>query len=564
MRFLNSRLRSDESGSTLITALLVTMVMLGLGLALLSIVDIQASQSSTERTRDRGFNLAESVLTSEAFVIGRSWPTAGDPGLMCGDTDFGDTLGATAVPSTQTALLRKHLNASYTDSAYTSASWKVNICDDDGVSSVWSDSLLTSKVAYDDNDNDKLWVRATATVGDKTRSVAGLVLVRTNQALKSKYGLATGTMTDDLGATINGLTTNALGGVLSDLLGTSPTVAADPTVAATVPASSGVTGVRCGALDLKAVPTSTCLSGTIGALGALPIINTTLTGGKLEQFPANTAATPTAIGQLRSQAVASGTYTKTGAGGTYAAAPACTITGSPDKTEIVFIETVGTGDQYCYVSVGAGVMYRALVIGSGRVILRGNGTTTAAPVFTNPAASGPQVNTFSGIVYALNLQRHDVADGGLGLGDAAAPGREVVRIENGAHVKGGVNADGKSGRVTIYPPAMSINTSALVTNLLGSGLLANTLNSLLGSLGVTGTLDALINGRCLVSLLGSCTLSLPGLGVTAVVDGLLGQLQPQRASYGSAITADIDAIQSLTTDGASGVIPKTFRELTAN
>ena len=69
------RLRDDESGAALITALLCTMVMLALGLALLAIVDTQASESTDERTRDRGFNLAESVLTSEAFVLGRNWPT---------------------------------------------------------------------------------------------------------------------------------------------------------------------------------------------------------------------------------------------------------------------------------------------------------------------------------------------------------------------------------------------------------------------------------------------------------------------------------------------------------
>jgi len=558
MRNLIGRLRQGDGGSALITALLATTIMLGLGLALLSLVDIQASHSSTERTRDRGFNLAESVLTSEAFVLGRSWPgTVPSPNGICGTPAmaFGETLGTTAATAdTRIALLRNNLNASFTDSGFGGATWSVNVCDDDAASSVWNDTLMSTKHSYDENLNNKVWVRAQATIGDVTRSVAGLVQVRSKAALSSKYGVATGTLTDDLGTSVNNLSTNALNGVLSSLLGTTPTVAPDPTQTATTPPSSGVTGVRCGALDLKAVPTSTCLSGTIGALGALPIITTTLTGGKLEQFPTTTAATSEAINQMRTQALAPpSTYTKLGAGGTYAAAPPCTITGSPSSTKLAFIEKVGTGDQYCYVSVGTGVQYKALVIGSGRVIIRGNGTTTAAPVFTGAAAGGPQVNTFSGVVYGLNLQRHAVADGGLGLGDSASPGREIVRIESGAHVKGSVSADGKSGRVTIVPPPVTLNTSALVDALVPCtvvlGLTVCTLRDTIKALGsVTTIVDDLV----------------ARVGLAATTTAIVNQLGPQRASYGSAITSDVAAVNALTVYGASGVIPKTFRELTAN
>jgi Tfp pilus assembly protein PilX len=570
MRFLTRRLRQDDTGSALITALMVTALMLGFGMALLSIVDIQASSSATERTRDRSFNLAESVLNSEAFVLGRNWPaTVPTPNNVCGNSTmaFSDTLGSTASPSARTALLRTNLNASYTDSAFAGAAWKVNVCDDDTTSSVWSKTLLTTKLGYDQNANSKVWVRAEATVGTKTRAIAGLVSVRTSPVLKSKYGLATGSVKDDLGTTVDNISTNALGGVLSGLLGTTPTVATDPTVTATSPPSSGVTGVRCGALDLKAVPASTCLSGTVGALSALPIITTLLTGDKLEQFPTTTAATSNAINQMRTQAVSSNTYYTLSAGAsTVASAPACTFTtntGTRSSSTVVFIEKVGTGDQYCYVNVATGVQWKALVIGSGRVIIRGSGTTTAAPVFTGAAASGPQVNTFSGVVYALNLQRLTVAEGGLGLGDAATARREVVRIESSAHVKGAVSADGKSGMVTVVPPPLTFSTSTLITYLVGNGLVGTTLNGLLGVLGVNGTIDALINGQCLVTLLGSCTVSLPALGTTAVVNGILNQLQSQRAAYGSAITSDVAAVNLLTVYGASGVIPKTFRELIA-
>jgi Tfp pilus assembly protein PilX len=564
MRSMIRRLRDDDTGSALITALLATVIMLGLGLALLSTVDIQASQSSTERTRDRGFNLAESVLNSEAFVLGRNWPGSSTVTTQCGASGMGfmDTLGSTTTPTdTRVSMLRSNLNGSYTDSAYSGAGWQVNVCDDSAGSNVWSNAVL-SNLSYDSNNNKKLWVIAKATVGGKTRTVAGVVSVRTNAALNSKYGLAAGSLDDDLGTTVSGLG-NVLGGqggvvgALTTLLGISPVVAPDPTLTATTPPSSGVIGVRCGLLDLQATPpASTCLTGTIGALGTLPVINSIVTGGKIEQFPTTTAASALAISQLRKQAVDAGTYTKTSAGSASTAigtgaAPACTITGTPTKDKVVFIEQVGTGDQYCTINVSSGVQYKALVIGSGRVILRGSGSITAAPVFTGPNANVPQVNTFSGVVYALNLQRLTTAEGGLGLGDATSPGREVIRIDNGAHVKGSVNADGKSAKVGIYPP-FTFSASALVDSLIPCEVPA--LNICL----LRNTLKALDPATELVTSL------LNAVGLGSIVNGVLSQLSPQNASYGSPITSDVTAINALTVTGASGVVPSSFRELTAN
>ena len=79
--------------------------------------------------------------------------------------------------------------------------------------------------------------------------------------------------------------------------------------------------------------------------------------------------------------------------------------------------------------------------------------------------------TFRGLVYALNQQRET-------LGDASLPAREVVRIDRGAHVIGGVAADGKSAQVGIYPPTMSCGFAGL--NCLLGSLLGSTL-SFLGS-----------------------------------------------------------------------------------
>ncbi|MDP2710538.1 MAG: hypothetical protein Q8O56_04910 [Solirubrobacteraceae bacterium] len=547
---LIKRARVDERGSALITALLATAMMLALGLALLSIVDTQAKESASERTRDRAFNLSESVLTSQAFVLGRNWPASippGDPACNAAAAGFGDIVGADTTPSAATARLRPNLNASYTDAAYEGATWQVNVCDDIDGSTVWSDSLLTGK-NYDANGNNKVWVRAQSTVEGRTRVLVGLVQVRTTPAIPSRFGLVSGNLTDDLGSTVNNITANALGGVLSGLLGSTPTVAPDPAVP-----GSGITGVRCGLLDLQ-VLVSTCVTGTVAALGAVPLVSTLL-GNKYEQFPTVTTTSPANIGQLRRQAQESLTYAPTSPGG---ASAVCAIPPAAGPSTVVFIEKVGTGDQSCVLNVPlGGLSYRAVVVGSGRIILRGAPIAAGAPVSTTS-------RTFTGVVYALNLQRHPVADGGLGLGDAATPGREVIRIESGAHVKGGVYADGKSAKVGIDPPNLTLNTNSLVNSLLCPGLLctlAPTLNGLLGVLGVDGTVDALINGTCLLRVLGICTLSLPGLGLDTVVGGLVNQLNPQRAVYGSAIVTHKDTIETLKVYGASGVVPGSFRDM---
>ncbi len=516
MRHLIGRTRRDERGSALMTAMLASLVMLALGMALLSIVDTQAKESGTERTRDRAFNLSESVLNSEAFVLGRSWPTAG--AAACSGAGFGDTLGSAAAPSASTAQLRNNLNASYTDTAYAGATWLVNVCDDDGTSAVWNESLL-SRPAYDSNSNSKIWVRAQSSVGGKTRIVAGLVQVRQTSALKSKYGLVAGNLTDDLSSATSAITNAAVvSGIAGGLLNSYPPVAADP-AHVTSPATSGVTGVRCGLLD-QLTELKTCLTGMFSAVSALPAFDNLITGGQYEQYPSASSTSPTTIGQLRTQSkTAPGVYMATAPGAdTAAAAPSCGIAGA-STSSVVFIEKVGTGDQFCVLNVTSSVTYKALVIGSGRVVIRGNGSVTP---YTTTAT-----NRFTGVIYALNLQTSNH--------NSATPTREVVRVEEGARVKGGVHADGKNATVGLYPP---FDSDALVCALVSCpSLLATVLKAL--------SVTALVN--TLVGL----------LPVASIVSAITSQL----SGYGSAIHSDVATIELLKVYGASGVAPGTFRDM---
>ena len=137
-----------------------------------------------------------------------------------------------------------------------------------------------------------------------------------------------------------------------------------------------------------------------------------------------------------------------------------------------------------------------------------------------------------------------------------------MRVDQGARVQGAVHADGKNATVALVAPDFS--TTALVSAVLCPGALcalAPTLNGLLGTLGVSGTVNALINGTCLVSLpLLGCTVSLPGQGVTGITK-IVNNVTSQLTNYGSAIRSDVLLVKELKVYGVSGITPGTFRDL---
>ena len=475
-----SRLKSlrAESGSVIVTALMVMAIMIPIGLALLAIVDTQARESGGERTRDRAFNLAESALGSAAVSLGQSgWPAnaasapsnSGPVGAAstCAEASYGATLGAATNPGSATARLQPNLNASYEDVAYTGATWQINVCDNDPTepgATVWKDELLAN-MNYDANHDELVWVRSEAAVAGRRRVLAVLVGVDEKPALSSKYGLITGRINADLTNTAGALLSGELVEELApELLGSDPLVAADPS-ADTTPPTSGVIAVRCGVPD-------GCLTGALAATSAAPAINDLAVGGKLVQATSLTAASEASIAQLKQQAIASGTYVATTAGTTSSSdPPACTIPAGANADTIVYIEQVGTtgtagevggpGDQFCRLSVATNVTFKALVIANGRAVVRGDNTT-----------NDTTVNTFRGLLYALNKQRQV-------LGDAATPTREVIRIDRGARVVGGVAADGKSAQVGIYPPGLCTSVILLGADV---GCTLSALTSMLGVL----------------------------------------------------------------------------------
>ena len=68
-----SRLRI-EHGYAVVTALVLTTLMLTIGLAAFAFVDTEQKQSGRERERESRLNLTEGVLSSQIFLLSRNWP----------------------------------------------------------------------------------------------------------------------------------------------------------------------------------------------------------------------------------------------------------------------------------------------------------------------------------------------------------------------------------------------------------------------------------------------------------------------------------------------------------
>jgi hypothetical protein len=295
---MTARLRSED-GWTLVTAIILMTVMLGVGLATASMVDTQAKQSAATRQRDTAFNLAEAALNAQIYALSLRWPGYGfkdanayrsyscssggsEPGPVTQPMNQTQLAAATPVcPSPATlAPLINNVDARGV------SSWTTRVYDDPSPTSSaadrgkhYSDALvaagdaLTSTdgtivptqpgVGYDSNKDGKLWVKASATARGHTRTIVSLVKVETVQ----KDTFNTALLAGSLEFSNNG---NHSGFFIDQTIATAPNVMT----------------VRC---DPVAAPTASCLG---YPLGSDPTRWTAKIGGAID--PPNYSANPSA------------------------------------------------------------------------------------------------------------------------------------------------------------------------------------------------------------------------------------------------------------------------------
>jgi hypothetical protein len=182
-----TRRPSGEQGFAVVTAVLVTAMVLSLGLALIAFVDSQQQLDQGERQRDSSFNVAEGVLNAETFVVGRQWPTADSPAPVCSSS--GTAVAGCPSPGWVAASLG---GADYARTA----AWNVAVFDNQRPDLGYYQEGVTNAAdvpRYDANGDGRIWVRGQGQVTGRAKTlVAQVRLQRTgDEAIDIPHNLIT-------------------------------------------------------------------------------------------------------------------------------------------------------------------------------------------------------------------------------------------------------------------------------------------------------------------------------------------------------------------------------------
>jgi Tfp pilus assembly protein PilX len=177
VRSVLRRLRHDEGGFAVATALLILMIISLLSVAVLQTVNVESHQSGHEVANEASFNLAESVLDAESLQVQEAWP--GTSAAAFPATCNQSTSSVSHCPGTN---LTSAYGSTYAGVSYGSPTWSVELIDDSGGSSYYSDSLASNPTTYDANADNRLWLRATATVWGQ-REIVVTQITRQTEAL---------------------------------------------------------------------------------------------------------------------------------------------------------------------------------------------------------------------------------------------------------------------------------------------------------------------------------------------------------------------------------------------
>jgi Tfp pilus assembly protein PilX len=173
MKLLKDRMRRED-GWLVVTAVAVTTMMIGIGLAIFSTVGTQQSMSRQERTRDSAFNLAESALYAQAFILSRNWPQTVNAGWTCTQTVTTDGL----CPSY--ASIQNAVDGTNIPDLKSGIKWRLSVSDN-GKTTPSTDYITNTSdanyttAAWDANGDKRIWVRADGWAQGKERSLVALL-----------------------------------------------------------------------------------------------------------------------------------------------------------------------------------------------------------------------------------------------------------------------------------------------------------------------------------------------------------------------------------------------------
>ncbi|MFL5895112.1 MAG: hypothetical protein ACJ76Z_08355 [Thermoleophilaceae bacterium] len=187
-RRLRTRLTREEDGWVVVVAVVVMVLMVGVGLAILKLVDTQQAVGKQSRVRESSFNVSEGLLTNEAQILQHNWPRqATCTGNLNGCAYVSNCTEAAVNPTTnpsnqcpnRSELLGTNAAFNNVDQNATAATtWKLQVRDDTGAVSGTNPAYtaaVRNNPSWDENGNKQVWVRVDAVVRGKTRSLVELL-----------------------------------------------------------------------------------------------------------------------------------------------------------------------------------------------------------------------------------------------------------------------------------------------------------------------------------------------------------------------------------------------------
>lgn len=164
----------NEQGFALVAAIMLLMVILGLGMGLLLLTDNQQKASAREQSSEAAFNIAEAALNAQVGQVSRVWP--GKEAEAYPDIPTNGVIRCTAATSTATngCPSAGSLSAGYPTAASScpagtpkdawgsplTNSWTTYVRDDAEKSTYFSSTAEQGEPGWDKNEDNKLWVRA--------------------------------------------------------------------------------------------------------------------------------------------------------------------------------------------------------------------------------------------------------------------------------------------------------------------------------------------------------------------------------------------------------------------
>lgn len=181
------RLLRREEGSALVTAILLSAIMMGAVTTTYAYVDQQQEESGVERVRESSFNLAEGAMTAQIVRLAQGWRGRGTATVTSDFTDCTETSTDAYCP-VAAELLSSFASV---DTAAPNGTYRIEVRDSVGGEEFFS-ATTAGRSHYDQDGDGKVWVRAEATVRGRSRSVIARVEVQEQPEELPRHALMAG------------------------------------------------------------------------------------------------------------------------------------------------------------------------------------------------------------------------------------------------------------------------------------------------------------------------------------------------------------------------------------